>query len=287
MKYLKLSLTGVLFVFFNSVFAQQHNSLLWEISGNGLEQPSYLFGTIHTICPEELELSPKILNALEKSEQLVLELDMDDTAFLQKIQQLSVNEELKNISTELSDEDLNTLNTFLKKHYQADMSSLGILKPFALLSMVFIKSLDCPQPGSYEQALMELSIKQDWEIYGLESIQDQFAIFDGVPKKEQLGWLVKYAADEEHFRNGVSKMVSAYKNEEINQLLNLMTDYPEYKIIEEALLYDRNVKWITPIIKHASDKPTFFAVGAAHLASDRGLIKLLQEKGFQLTPITQ
>ena len=285
MKNLKILTVGILITLFNPTFGQQQNSLLWQISGNGLESSSYLFGTIHTICPDALELSDRVLNSLDKTEQLVLELDMDEPSFIQDMQKLSVNEEMRNLSSELSEEDLNILNAFLKKHYQADMSQLGILKPFALLSMMFIKGLDCPQPGSFEQKLIEYSIEKKWEVYGLETIQDQIGIFDRVAEKEQLEWLVKYAADEEQFRNGISKMIEAYQGEEINKLLELMTEYPEYKNIEDALLYERNEKWIDPISEYAFDKPTFFAVGAAHLASDQGLIQLLRERGFKLTPI--
>ncbi|MBS7321171.1 MAG: TraB/GumN family protein, partial [Myroides sp.] len=36
-----------------TIFAQDNKSLLWEISGKGLEKPSYVFGTIHMICQED------------------------------------------------------------------------------------------------------------------------------------------------------------------------------------------------------------------------------------------
>ncbi|MEO6356579.1 MAG: hypothetical protein ABIU77_05530, partial [Ferruginibacter sp.] len=29
------------------------NSLLWQVSGNGLQQPSYLFGTFHLMCKND------------------------------------------------------------------------------------------------------------------------------------------------------------------------------------------------------------------------------------------
>ena len=79
------------------VFSQEQNSVLWEISGNGLESPSYLFGTIHVKCPDDIKLSPEAQNALNASEQLVLEIDMDAPDFAAKMQSLSVNEGMKNL----------------------------------------------------------------------------------------------------------------------------------------------------------------------------------------------
>lgn len=66
--------------------AQNENSLLWEISGNGLETSSYLFGTIHVMCPDELELTEKVSSALDDAERIVLELDMDDPSFMTDMQ---------------------------------------------------------------------------------------------------------------------------------------------------------------------------------------------------------
>ncbi len=62
-------------------------SLLWKISGNGLEEPSWLFGTNHILCPGMINIPDKVKKAVMESEQLILELDFDDPTVMQKIQQ--------------------------------------------------------------------------------------------------------------------------------------------------------------------------------------------------------
>jgi len=71
----------ILFLVFGlfSIFNQAQpleKVLLWKISGNGLTQPSYLFGTIHATCDATLDAAT--LKALEETKQLYLEIDMDD-----------------------------------------------------------------------------------------------------------------------------------------------------------------------------------------------------------------
>ena len=39
-------------------------SLLWKISGNGLDKPSYLFGTIHMLCADDAILSSNFKNII-------------------------------------------------------------------------------------------------------------------------------------------------------------------------------------------------------------------------------
>ena len=56
-----------------SVKAQDTDALLWQISSNGLSQPSYLFGTIHLMCPDDIQVTDAMKKALENTDQLVLE----------------------------------------------------------------------------------------------------------------------------------------------------------------------------------------------------------------------
>src|SRR5262245_25357980 len=54
------------------------SSLLWKISGNGLEKPSYLFGTIHMLCQEDAILSDSLKKAIRQSDNVYLEVQMDN-----------------------------------------------------------------------------------------------------------------------------------------------------------------------------------------------------------------
>jgi uncharacterized protein YbaP (TraB family) len=285
MNILKTLLLSLCIVLVSSSFAQEENTVLWKISGNGLESPSYLFGTIHLICPDDFELSDKTKKALDETEQLILELDMDDPDFVTKTQKLSVNPGMKNISDDMSEEDQAVLNKFYKEHYGTDLSQLGILKPFTLLSMMMIKVVNCTEPASYETELMAIAKRNELEIKGLETLEEQFAIFDKVPEEEQIAWLLDYANNENELRRDIDKLVKVYKTGNITAMLELMADYPEYKKIEDELLYIRNKKWIASIEANAKETPTFFAVGAAHLASNRGVIELLRKQGYKVSPV--
>ena len=67
--------------------AAPKSSLLWEITGNDLKQPSYLFGTIHIICKEDFFLPPIVTEKFTNAEQVFLELDMDDPMMILKMTQ--------------------------------------------------------------------------------------------------------------------------------------------------------------------------------------------------------
>lgn len=274
-------LTTIAFCYIVAISPAQ--SLLWKISGNDLEKPSYLFGTIHMICPDDLILSEATKTAVENTDQVVLELDMDEPNFMAKAQQMAINKDMANISAQLSEDDLATVNAFFKSNYGTDLSQLGVMKPIGLMSMIYMKGLECPQPASYEATFMQL--KGDKELKGLETIEYQLNIFDQIPLEEQLSWLVEYTSDTEKMKTELDFMIKAYKSQDMQKLHDMITSSVQFEAYTEILLYKRNQEWIDRIEKFITDKPTFIAVGAGHLGSDKGVIALLRNEGYKVEAV--
>ena len=57
---------------------KDNNTLLWEISGKDLKKPSYLFGTFHILCKDDIQFSENLQTALKASQQVYFEMDLDD-----------------------------------------------------------------------------------------------------------------------------------------------------------------------------------------------------------------
>jgi len=284
MKYSRIYLLACLISLVN-LCGGQESSLLWKVSENGLAKPSYLFGTIHMICQDQIRLAEKVERAFAKCEQLTLELDLDEADFMSRMQQQSLNPNMVNISGKMNEREKSLVNAYFQEHYGTDLSQLGILKPFVLISMMYAKAIECDTAGSIESTLLKKARSKGWEIHGLEKIEDQISLFDSVSVEEQLSWMVKYIEDEQHFKALMRQITKAYLKEDLNQIARMNDEFPEYADMEEVMLGERNRKWIDTIVKQAEKKPTFFAVGAAHLGSKSGLIKLLKQEGYQVEAV--
>ena len=186
-------------------------SLLWKIKGKELQKPSYLYGTIHLICPEDFFMTDATIAALDNVEQMVMELDVDDPQIMAKIQQLSINPSGKNISSELSEEEAKVVNDFFKANYGAGLAQLGVIKPFALLSMVLMKSVSCDQPASYETSFVQEAAKRGLDVSGLETAEFQMSLFDDIPRQEQIDWLVETISEKEATIDEFNRMVDLTK----------------------------------------------------------------------------
>lgn len=256
------------------------NSLLWEISGRGLAKPSYLFGTIHLICPTDFSLSDSLKTTLARTQQVALEMDMDDPgmmAGMMKAMNMTAGNELKKLVTE---QEYQRLDRFFKDSVHVGLAMFERAKPFVLMGPLFNTVLDC-QPQSYEMALVELAGKQKSEVIGIETLEEQMAIFDTIPYKDQAKMLLTLIDGLPSARKEFKSLVALYKAQNINELYG-MTLKSEFGMEgnEEVMLFGRNQKWIPRIRRIASEKPTFFAVGAAHLGGERGVIALLRKEGF-------
>lgn len=278
----------LLFSFLFSLFSnaqELEKSLLWKISGNGLKEPSYLFGTIHATC--DATLDENTLKALEVTKQLFLELDMDDKALqMEMIKFMTMKDGVK-LSTLLSPEDFQIVDEFLKKNLKMSAKMFDSFKPFMISSMLLPKMIDC-QYKSVELELMKISKEQNEEVFGLEKVEDQMKVFDAIPYQIQADELLKTAkGDLEKEKEEFNEIMTIYQNKDIEGMLKLMNE-SDNKITSEnqdVLLNNRNKNWISKMIEVMKEKPTFFGVGAGHLAGEEGVIKLLRKQGYKVEAV--
>jgi uncharacterized protein YbaP (TraB family) len=260
-------------------------SLLWKISGNGLEKPSYLFGTMHAVC--EVNFDDDIKKALEETTQMYLEIDMDDPKLQTSMLKGMMMKDGATLSSLMTEEEAAMVETFLKENISVSLKRVDKFIPLMINSMFIPKLLGCPMK-SIETELVKISKEQNEEIFGLETIEDQFGAFDKIPYKIQVKELVEsIKGNLENEKEEMKKMLAIYKSEDIEAMLNIM-DESENKLFSDysdILLNNRNKNWIPVIEKVSKEKPTFYGVGAAHLAGENGVIKLLRKQGFTVEAV--
>ncbi len=279
------SLTFLLSLFF-SFATQAQSSLLYEVSGNDLEQPSYLFGTIHLMCPENIYLSDTLREKLTSSEQLVLELDFDEPGMMQEMQQAMMQPAETPLRELMAEEEYAQLSQFFQDSLNIPEQMLAQLNPIALYGAVASKMLGC-QPGSYEQALMAVAQERQIEVEGLESVDEQLEAFGNISEEQQAAYLYDALEDYEASAQEFGKMLSSYMKQDAELLYELShAAMAEFGDMEQYLLIDRNHAWV-PEMEEMMAEPTFFAVGAGHLGGEEGLLNLLEEAGYTVTAVVQ
>lgn len=265
---------------------KDNETWLWEISGNGLEKPSYLFGTIHILCPEDFSISNNLQAKLKESEQLVLEVaDADNPAnALVVLQSMAMKSKtLKDLYTE---EEYNELGAFFKDSIGLPLAMFDKFMPMMAIVSVVPKMMGCLETKSFETELTAMARKQGKEVKEVETLTQQLHFFDTIPYHIQAQELLRTVREWNKEKETFEALVSLYKEQQFSKSLAFMHaqmgDMLEYK---DVLLDNRNKAWIEKIKTFAKEKPTLFAFGAGHLGGEKGLIELLKKEGFKVKPL--
>lgn len=267
-------------------------SLLWEISGPGIKQPSYLYGTIHMIPSDDYFLPKGTLSAIEASQNMVFEIDMKDMSDVSALFGMMGKIFMKDgvtLKTLLTTEEYQLVENHFKD-MGLPIFFLERIKPMFLSAFATSdmnpNSLKDGSIKSYEMAFYEISQDRNMTTGGLETIDFQVSVFDSIPYKEQAKMLVESLKTLDEDNGELDKLVSLYKAQDIDAMVNTMSsENSELAPYEDILLNGRNKTWIPQIIQQAKLQTTFFAVGAGHLAGSNGVIHLLRKEGYKVKPV--
>ena len=262
-----------------SAFAQ--NSLLYKIEGNGIKT-SYLYGTFHILPQEDFVITDNITNALDKTSQIVLELDMDDPNLQAEMMGGMAMTDGSTIDKLLSESEFQKLDALLKKTVNIGAPMVNSVKPFMVAAMLYENYIE-GKPASYEGWFVQQAGERKMEVLGLETATEQLNICERISYEEQAKDLAEMLNDHEKMAALFEKMIDLYKAAEIEKLYQLAVDEFDGENEAELLLDDRNKKWIPKIGNIAQEKETFFAVGAGHLGGENGVLKLLKKAGYTVT----
>lgn len=260
------------------------SSLLWKIEGKGISQPSYLFGTIHMTSQDKFEITEATKKAFNTSEQIVLELDMDDPQMqVQMMQQASMKGGVT-LDSLLSEKHYKMMDDKVKATMKVSLDMFKTWQPMLISSFLYMDMIE-GTPASYEGSFVQMAKEGEKEIFGLETIADQIGAFDAMGYESQADYLADMLDDWDKTVKEFTMLQDMYFEGNIQKLYDYSAgQFGEGEALE-AFLDNRNKSWIEPIGEFAKDKTTFIAVGAAHLAGENGVINLLKKAGYKVTPV--
>jgi uncharacterized protein len=261
-----------------------HSSLLWEIKGNGLEKPSYIFGSFHIMCKSDFQISTILSNKLAETKQFYGELKMDDPDMQQKMAMKMMLHE-NTLTNLLGKAAFPKLNDQFQKIVGMPLSMFDNYKPFLPLSLLVINSIACPDKIQPETEFVNIAKQKNIPIYGLETIDDEIKAIDREPLDSQINALQQVILHYDSVKNVMQEMTALYQLRDIDTLYSFMKTTDTGGDFEVAMLVERNRNWIPVIKKAMNEMASFFVVGAGHLGGQEGIINLLRKQGYLLTPI--
>jgi len=266
----------------------EQKGLLWQID-NGKQAPSYIFATIHSEDSRVNELPEIITSRFEKANSASFELLMDLSTMLKvSMAMFFIGEEsLK----KLIDADLYQQIVTAIKPYQMPEELVNRLKPWAV-----IVTLSAPptKTGEFlDLTLYQKAMALNIPVYGLETADEQLSIFNDIPLKDQIQLLKDTVKDIDEMPAMFEKLHELYLERNLTTLLEFSMEEMKQESSDVSLmddfidkiLYKRNVKMVERMEERLQAGNAFIAVGALHLPGEKGILKLLQNKGYDISPV--
>ena len=273
--------------------------LLYRISGNGLESPSYIVGTYHLAPASFADSIPGMSEAIENTQQVCGELDMMDAFKPENTAQLIQSQMLPEgvtLSSLLTADQLSRLNALLLEvvgtnlEDEAFAAQMEKMKPVTLsttLSLVaYMKKTQSFNPMELlDNYFQMLALQNGKSVKGFETVEFQMGVLYGSELPEQVDDLMCMVDHFDEATELVDRITSAYFSQNFQQLESVLEEEMEGTCAatpeeEAALLDNRNHNWIKLMPDMMAEKPTLFAVGAGHLCGEQGVLKLLEGLGY-------
>ena len=267
--------------------AAKYPSLLWEITGNGLSKPSYLFGTMHVSSKMVFHLSDSFYMALKSVDAVALELNPE----VWQGEMVKMNRIKENYVDFVRDPkgDFLNENSFRIEKYDDVLKAAMSSEPTIVNSLLYRSYKE--KEDFEEDTFLDLYIYQTGKKLGKRGagVEDYFetekivmqAYADMAKEKKQKS----YDTDGESRYDILDKTQDAYRRGDLDLMDSLDRMMDRSDAFTEKFLFKRNeiqAKSIDTIIKKSA---LFVGVGAAHLPGQRGVIELLRKMGYHLRPI--
>ncbi len=275
------------FLIFPYLHAQE-TSILWEISGQGITKPSYLFGTLKFIGENEYFLPKEATGKIKASELFVIEDQVDHHAQheLNKALHFPKGETLAN---HLSAGDYQKVVDFFGQEFKITKSQFeskyARLKPLAI-SISMTRLALGEKVKFYDIELLRFAKKNKLKTFSLESVQREAEAINTFSIEDQSVALMHSVENFEKQKEEFKKLMADYPQGNLQEIFEY-TLHPlenNTQFIDE-FYYRRNEEWLIKIEKMVKENVAFISVGVAHLEGDRGLLNLLKSKGYILTPL--
>ncbi|WP_330862464.1 TraB/GumN family protein [Mucilaginibacter sp.] len=252
--------------------------MLWRISGKGLKNPSYLFGTMHVKDKRVFGFSDSVMLAIQKSSSFALEVH-PDTLIKKMFASLADRDNSRSLRSWLSPAEYAKL---AKRFKEKNGYPLGNIDPIRLEAIMKPEKKSPDDKKTFVDAyLYGIAHGMNKSIYGLENAAEQFDGYFGSKSdiKERVQSLVEDNDAEAISRE--EEMIKIYSTGNLDKIAGFLNSDE----LNDDDLIARNKVMLESIIKHMDEQSLFSAVGAAHLPGPHGLIELLRNAGYTVSPV--
>lgn len=260
---------------------KKKQTLLWKISGKTLPGTSYIFGTMHVGDERAFHFENKAKEKILECDAFALEFNLDSAETNLTGDAMSLPDGLT-LESMIRPKKFEKISKRFIRMTGLDIRMFNRSIPMQITNLMAGKILSEDRMISLDETLFQFAKQEGKFLLGIETFEEQLEIMKKIPIDRQLQSMLKAFKSLKQFRKQVLKMTEWYEKSDIQQLYKSTKKSTGKE--RKLLLYDRNEIMANRIAKMMKEQSIFCAIGAAHLAGKKGVLRLIKKQGFTVKP---
>ena len=260
------------------------NSLIWQITPpntEGAKNVSYILGTMHVRDARAFQFEHLFYEKIRNCEVFATEFNLDDMQS-QTDFTLSLRDGLQ-LSDLIKPKTYDKISRIVEQKIGVPLAHFNAMKPIIVTNMLTESVLSSDRLMSLDETLWRFAAENGRILRGIETFEEQVTILNKMSLEEQVKGLKDLASNFSKFRRQLMGMARLYEQADIQKLYKAAKK--TVKGSRHLLLYDRNEIMANRIADMAKEMTLCAAIGAGHLAGQKGVLRLLKNLGFQVKPV--
>jgi len=269
--------------------------LLYEISGNGAKQKSYLLATNKYVDQTFLDTIPNVFKCFAKCNKVLTEFAMQDFEAISALRQAAVLPDSIKLRNFYSETEYEYINNTLRIQIGMGLDQLCRMKPSYMTELfraeLFKQWLHYDEQRSMETFFEQVAAERGIPVYGLDGIgETMYMLFDREPFHWQCKELLKvmqYPENEVKQEKTIRAMYLdgrlidiAYQVEAPDNTSSV--SYSDYQVFAQ-----RNSEWTKRLKPYLTDGACFITLDAVYLGGEKGLLDRLRNAGYKVKPVNR
>jgi uncharacterized protein YbaP (TraB family) len=262
------------------------NTLLWKVERSGL-RPSYVFATINSEDPRVTRLPSAAVRAFRRSDAFAMEMIPDHAALVRMSAAMFISDgpDLKSLLGEKYFKKL----AVLMGNYGIAAQVLLKLKPWVAFTAL---TMPKPEDGVFQDVILYGAALSDGKnVHGLETADEQVSIFENIRLDDQVAMLKDVIDHHAMLAHLNKEIVTRYAQGDLNGVAALQEEYlatGDQRLIhafKRHVVDDHSLRIVNRILPRIEEQNAFIAIDAELLPGDRGVLHLLQQRGYRISPV--
>ncbi len=258
--------------------------LCWKIEKEK-QIASYLYGTMHIGDERVVTLAPKVQKIFDQSDSVALEIlpDYAAMAVLMRGMMFTDGRTLEDVIGKPLYKDL----VQVLSRYGANEGVAKYMRPWAVMGIISLPEM---QGEALDMHLYTNAQKMGKALYGLETAEEQIQKLNNISKEAQIDIIRSLINDQMKVEDMFKDFLQLYLDRDLKGLMDytrqFSEQYPAFAAsFNSSLIDDRNVLMVDRMQPRLKEGNAFIAVGALHLPGEKGILALLERKGYKVTPV--